>query len=180
MIGLNRLKVDLIRNQKLWVIQYEEEKEYLVKLAKDLVKDVQHVGSTSINAIEAKPIIDMAVGLWSFSDIIRVKDLLILAGYHYRPDAGNVDRLFFAKGPEEKRTHYIHVVEFGSKAWKDLIYFRDRLNRDTTLAKKYEALKQVQAQLYPNDRKKYTEGKATFIKNVIEMETKDREKSTLT
>ena len=88
---------------------------------------VCHIGSTAVEGLKAKPILDIAVGLWTMEDAAVLVRPLEELGYVYRPKSGTPERLFFAKGPEERRTHYLHCEVYGSASWRGQLLFRDRL-----------------------------------------------------
>lgn len=169
MIGLQRGIVKLELDQEgSWKIEFEREKDKLLEALGDYIIDIQHIGSTAISHIMAKPIIDIAIGLNSWENVGKVKEKLIENGYYYRENAGDSNRLFFAKGEETRRTHYLHVYEFGSLGWKNHIYFRDYLNTHKEYREKYNELKLGLQSLYENNRDMYTKRKAKFISEVLE------------
>ena len=129
MIGLERGKVMLaFDNNGYWKLAFEEERNRLGLLLGQYIIDIQHIGSTAIKGISAKPIIDIAVGLKNWKDVKAVKDILEHNGYYYRQNGGDENRLFFAKGEETCRTHYLHVYEYGSIGWKNHTFFCNFLN----------------------------------------------------
>lgn len=177
-MGLDRKKVQLVAHDANWDMEYSKEKNILIKGLSKYIDDIQHVGSTSIENLKAKPIIDIAILLndWDKRDEICI--ILENLGYEYRPKAGTPDRIFFAKGNETNRTHYLHVCKKGSQEWLNLIDFRDYLNKHKNKMEEYQKLKERLAERFPDDRKKYTEGKDKFIKSIInsrKVEKDDRE-----
>lgn len=166
-IGLKRGTVKLVSHNPRWKELYEKEAKSLKGLLRDSLVDIQHVGSTAILSIPAKPIIDIALAVKSLDDLSVFKEILEKAGYTYRGKQGLEDRGLFVKGTEENRTHYVHVTEKGSKTWNDEVLFRDYLNKHTEAAKQYSDLKQSLAEKHSNDRKVYTASKAEFIENVV-------------
>src|SRR5579862_9138067 len=96
--------------------------------------DIQHVGSTAIPGMLAKPIIDIQIAVDSLHSIKKIAiDALKTLGYEYWYENPDPERMFFVKGMPpfgEKRTHHIHIVELGSKHWKNKILFRDYLNNN--------------------------------------------------
>ena len=166
MTGLKRGCVLLAEHDPAWKILAGETANDLHSLLGDCATDIRHVGSTAIDGIRAKPILDLAVALYS---PLQEKDLaakLTQAGYLYCPQAAIGDELFFIRtvpGDPETVTHHIHMVTQGGMAWKNYVNFCDFLNSFPEKAREYEALKLRLATLYPNDRNAYTAGKAEWI-----------------
>ena len=167
-IGLKKGTVKLVAHSNKWKNEFEKEKERLVKHLGKMIVDIQHIGSTLIHRIKAKPIIDIAAGTRKAPDIKKLINPLKLLGYTFRKNTSIKGRhLFFAKGSEAKRTHYLHIEKFGGQRWKNDLKFRDRLNSNTKLAKRYESLKITLADVCSENRKLYTKMKSKFIKDVI-------------
>lgn len=172
MIGLKRGTVRLCDHEKEWEIEAKNTIARLKVILGDVIKDVQHVGSTSILSIKAKPIIDIALAVDNFDDILAYEKELKEAGFYYRPgaQASLRDQLLFAcgnfyDGTGDLQTHFIHVVLAGSMEHINYINFRDYLNSTPTAAKAYEDLKVLLAEQAPLDsgREKYLKGKHDFI-----------------
>lgn len=170
MIGLKRGTVQLCEHEKEWEIEAQNTIARLKEILGDVIKDIQHVGSTSILTIKAKPIIDIAVAVDKFDDILAYEKELKYAGFYYRQKSDFGTQLLFAcgnyyKGTGDLQTHFIHVVLSGSMDWINYINFRDYLNRIPSVAKEYEDLKVSLAEQAPIDsgREKYLKGKHDFI-----------------
>ncbi len=165
-IGLTRGTVQLVPYEENWKAYFDEEAKLIKQKLGESV-DVQHVGSTAIPGILAKPIIDIAIPYSSYETAKTWIKLLEELGYEYKGDKGVIGRLFFTKGPETKRTVYLHVVD--SDEFNRLISFRDRLIKDKELAKQYSDLKQRLAGEHADDRSMYTHGKEQFIQSVFKI-----------
>lgn len=172
MIGLERGTVKLCEHEKEWEIEARNTIFRLKQILGDVIKDIQHVGSTSIISIKAKPIIDIAVAVDDFDDIIIFEKELKDSGFYYRPNAqaSIKNQLLFAcgsyyEGTGEMQTHFIHVVRTNSIDWINYINFRDYLNNTPSVAKEYEELKVSLTLQAPVDkgRQKYLQGKHDFI-----------------
>ena len=170
MIGLKRGAVRLCEHEKEWEIEAQNTIFRLKAILGDVIEDIQHVGSTSIPSIKAKPIIDIAVAVDSFDDILAFEKELKAGGFHYRPKANIEGQLLFASGSSyegtgDLQTHFIHVVLANSMEWINYINFRDYLNSTPSAAKAYENLKLSLAKEVPagNGREKYFKGKHDFI-----------------
>lgn len=166
MIGLKRGTVKLSRNKPEYSRSFEREKEKLIKILGVDATIIQHVGSTAIPYILAKPIIDIGIVVKSLSGAKKYIGKLKNVGYILKQEDRS-DRLFFTKGPENGRTHYLHVGELGSGYVEDMILFRDYLKEHRDIAKKYEELKKRLADLYSENRELYTSKKEEFIIGMI-------------
>lgn len=109
MIGLGRETVKVVPYNLKWQEIYQEEEKLLYHLLGKWALDIQHVGSTAIEGVDSKPIIDIAVGVKSLKDVDEFRSLLEANGYDFRGNAGVEGRIFFAKGREDLRTHYLHI-----------------------------------------------------------------------
>ena len=174
MIGLKRGAVKLLLYNPKWKESFEKEKRRLQKVLGDLVISIEHVGSTSVPGVSAKPIIDIAIVVKSIKSSDKFTKLLQGLGYQYKQDDNVPGRLFFTKGSENKRTHYIHIIELGGKEWKNLILFRDYLLSHKQAVIAYNKLKNKLAEDYSSDRKSYTSGKNDLIGSIIKKAEESR------
>lgn len=173
MIGLARGTVKVLPYDYRWVELYKQEEKLLYSLIEQYVIDIQHVGSTSIEGLDSKPIIDIAIGVKSLNAVESFRNLLESAGYQYRGSAGVEGRMMFAKGNEDSRTHYLHIEVYDGDLWKNHVYFRDYLRLNKESVEKYSRLKKVLAEKFTEDRTSYTSAKNDFIKSILK-EAKER------
>ena len=168
MIGLKRGTVELMPHQKEWVENAESTIRLLKEILGDTAVDIQHVGSTAIRSIQAKPIIDLAVGLRELSDILPHEEILRQQGFIFRGE-DVPGQMLFVMGDFEKdtRTHHIHAVKWKSREWNHYIAFRDYLNANPEKAKLYDQRKRELALRYGDDRKSYTAGKQEIIDRLL-------------
>ena len=129
-------------------------------------EDIQHVGSTSIRGIPAKPIVDIAVAMRDVGAARRHDKALAARGIFYRKEEFGGQLLYFM-GEGDIRTHFIHVVALDDPAWRNYILFRDYLNAHPRRAAAYGALKRELAERYPQDREAYLAGKAGLIRRLL-------------
>jgi len=169
MIGIDKNLVTLCPYSEEWKILFENEKMNLYNCIKEYIIDIQHVGSTSINGIYAKPIIDMVIVIEDLNDGFKLIDDIESMGYHFKGNLGKSNRFFFWKGTEGNNTHNLHIVEYGDKNWENLILFRDSMNNHADYRDRYCSLKMELADKYKDDRRTYTERKSNFILNVIQL-----------
>ncbi len=163
MIGLKRKTIKLVPHQKSWDSFFQKEKNMLLTAIPNIC--IEHVGSTAIPNIVAKPIIDIVIGIDKIKNFHLYKNKLKKLGFECHNNRGSKFNKFFTKGPEDCRTIYVHLVKNKGKIWNKYINFRDILIKDIKLAKKYEELKLDLAAKFTN-RDDYTKAKAAFIKKV--------------
>lgn len=172
MIGLKRGTVNLYPHEKEWETEAQRTILQLKEILGPVIKDIQHIGSTSIPTIKAKPIIDIAVKVDDFKSVLEFKQQLKSKGFHYRsnPNGDGEKQLLFAcgsfyDGTGDMQTHFIHFVLTDSMEWTNYINFRDYLINNISVAKEYEKLKVRLAKQAPVDpgREKYLKGKHNFI-----------------
>ena len=167
MIGLARGTVKVLPYSHKWKRSYKKEEELLYSIIGQYVIDIQHVGSTSIEELDSKPIIDIAIAVKSLDDVEKFRSLLEHVGYNLRGNAGVEGRVMFAKGNEDLRTHYLHIEIFDDVLWKNHIYFRDYLRLNTESVEEYTRLKKQLSAKYEDDRNAYTSAKHEFINSIL-------------
>ena len=167
-IGLKRGTVVLEKHQKIWEENAIDTIASLFKILKGTEVKIEHVGSTAVRSIKAKPIIDIVIGTDDFEKILEKDDLLNKEGFILRQDE-RPEQLLYVRGDLDKDfiTHHIHVVLIDSTQWNNYLNFRDYLNSDEEKAKEYESLKEELAKCYENNRKSYTEAKSELISKLL-------------
>jgi GrpB-like predicted nucleotidyltransferase (UPF0157 family) len=166
-LGLARSKTIVKAHDPHWAAAFETEAASLRSALGETCVSVEHIGSTAVPGLAAKPIVDIAAGCADPSRIAEVHSLLESTGYVFHGDQGDEGGLLFIKGPQSSRTHYLHVVPIDSGQWKSYLRFRDALRASPKLREEYATLKRRLAERYPNDRLSYLEGKAGFIEGVL-------------
>jgi GrpB-like predicted nucleotidyltransferase (UPF0157 family) len=160
-----------------WPEAFRQEKEHLLScLPKDLVRRVEHFGSTAVPGLAAKPIVDVLVEVTDLEATkVLIAPVLGAKGYEYfwRPTHGDDGPPFYAwfiKRDRQSgaRTHHIHMVEGTFTEHWDRLLFRDYLIDHPEAAREYEALKVRLAADSSRDRVAYTRGKTEFIVRVTE------------
>lgn len=168
MIGLDKSLVTVYPYDPTWVDEYEKEKEILQNILKDFDIQIEHVGSTSIPGLSAKPIIDIAIGAKNVETIEKIEPILAEHGYDMLNSLQDKGEVLARKGPTTCRTHYIHIQVLGSEYWNEFIYFKKYLLEHPEYIKEYETLKKELSVKYAEERKKYTAAKNDFISSVLE------------
>lgn len=188
MIGLERGKVTLYVHDPVWDTEAARTIKELKKILGDIAAETAHVGSTAVNTIMAKPIIDIALAVPDFTDIIGYNGKLELHGFYYRYATDNFNHILrgeidftknirqllyacggYYNGSDKLQTHFIHVVKTESIEWRNYIKFRDYLNTHPLVAKEYENLKIMLYQKYADSREEYTAHKHDFIQRILNL-----------
>jgi GrpB-like predicted nucleotidyltransferase (UPF0157 family) len=169
-LGMQRGVVKLSEHDESWHKIFLSEKEKLQEVLGDNVLGIEHIGSTAIDRIRAKPILDILVGVKVLGEPEEYSNDLQKLDYLFRTDYREKQQhIFFVKGPEENRTHYLKVTTFDSDFWKEHIIFRNFLNKNTEYAKKYEGLKIQLMEKYQGKRIPYTDGKKIFVEKILKL-----------
>jgi len=164
---MSQVKVELSEYNQKWPYEFEKEKAFLnKKIGKWLCGNIEHVGSTSVPNLMAKPVIDIMFGVESLENSKPAIDVMMNNGYSYFPYKRDVMH-WFCKPSDSHRTHHLHLIPFESPLWKERLLFRDILRSNNNIAKEYQELKQCLAMEYANDRELYTEKKSPFIQKVL-------------
>ena len=175
MIGLPSGQVSIEDYTGEWLEAFEEERDRLVAAVGLLAIAIEHVGSTSVPGLCAKPVIDIAIGV---TDLLTGKECigpLSDIAYEYKGDAGIPGRHFFAKGNPENRTHYVHVEPLNGVLWRNHILFRDYLRCHPDEAATYGQLKRALAEKFIEDRDAYALGKNNYIETIIRIASQEYE-----
>lgn len=169
MIGLLRGTVRLCPHDPKWEPAAAQVIRQLREIFGSTAEDIQHIGSTAIPTISAKPILDIAVAVQSFEFVVPLLPALGARGFFHRPQCDSVGQMLLVCGDftADTRTHHIHVVKYGSMEWRNYLNFRDYLNEFPKNARKYEQYKQALAERFPQDRESYTAGKAECIRQIL-------------
>ncbi len=153
-----------------WPALFEAERGRILSATGHLVVVIEHVGSTAVPGLAAKPVIDIMAAVRHLDDARKCIEPLHAVGYEYVPEyeAELPERRYFHKGPSGDRTHHLHMVELTSDFWKRHLLFRDYLRAHPGTARQYQELKRRLAAQFGADRSGYTEAKGPFIRAVEE------------
>lgn len=168
MIGLKRGTVQVVSNQPAWKKLFEKEAARLRLALGNQIINIEHVGSTAIEGMDAKPIIDIIVAVESLNKARDLVQLVEALGYECKKNDNVPERIFFVKGPSSNRTHHLSFTEPTSGYWKAHIQFRDYLQTHLEAAEEYKKLKRELAEQYPEDRDAYRAEKQVFIEKIAE------------
>lgn len=147
-----------------WPLDFERVRAYVAPAVP--FAEVEHVGSTAVPGLAAKPVIDVDVVVESEPDVARAPAALASIGYVHRGDLGIAGREAYA-APEGLPAHHLYVVVRGSEPYLDHVRLRDHLRAHPEDAARYAALKRDLAPLLATDRDAYTDAKAPFIRSLL-------------
>jgi len=152
-----------------WVAGFDAERERLLALFEPGEACIEHVGSTSVPELPAKPIVDMLLGVRQLADVERRIPALEARGWEYvrEHEAVFPERRFLARPRHWPRSHHLHAVELGTPFWRDHLAFRDWLRAHPEDAAAYGRLKRELAARHGSDRSAYTEAKTSFVEAVL-------------
>jgi GrpB-like predicted nucleotidyltransferase (UPF0157 family)/protein associated with RNAse G/E len=166
-----RPPVIIVDYDRRWPTIYSREKGRILKVIGDKVVAIEHVGSTSVPGLGAKPIVDIMVAVRQLSDANACIEPLRSIGYEYVPEYEKEipERRYFRRGPEGIRNKHfhLHMVQHGGDFWRRELMFRDYLRCRPEVAQQYYKLKRKLAEKYVSNREAYTEAKTSFIESVL-------------
>jgi GrpB-like predicted nucleotidyltransferase (UPF0157 family) len=166
MSELTSSKVILVTANPDWEKEFLVERKRIRSISSlDLV--IEHIGSTSIPNMSAKPTIDMLVGVSTETELDDVFNNLIKFGYVLEGRRNSDTHSWLSFPTPEKRKYIIHLVIKGDEEWTKRINFRDYLISHPEVAEQYNTLKLQLAMKYPNNLEEYTKGKAAFVSDIV-------------
>lgn len=151
-----------------WINLFQNESAMIRLVIGDYISSIEHIGSTSIPGLAAKPIIDMLIGVKHLADSPSFIPLLVGLGYHYKPEYEKdlPERRYLYKVEHGRDTFHLHMVEPDTAFFTRHIAFRDYLRTHPATMSAYASLKYDLAQKFGADREGYTDAKTDFIKDV--------------
>jgi GrpB-like predicted nucleotidyltransferase (UPF0157 family) len=159
--------IRLVAHDPRWQARFEDERRLLDRaIGGWAVGGIHHVGSTAVAGLDAKPIIDILVGVAELDSSRACFGPLAELDYLYAPYLAD-EMHWFCKPEPRRRTHHLHLVPVESPRFDDEIAFRDILRGDPTAAVEYLALKRRLAAEFEHDRDGYTDAKAAFIAEAL-------------
>lgn len=153
-----------------WPFLFAEERAQILGAVGRWVDGIEHVGSTAVPGLAAKPVVDLLAGLKPMTDAKRCVGTLVDLGYSYWAEGAKPCHRLFVRFVDEKmtsRTHNLHLVEIGGSYWRDRLLFRDHLRENTETARAYARLKRDLAHQYRDDREAYTAAKSGFVSEIV-------------
>ena len=163
-------KVIVLPYDRTWKFDFEKIKKELYDAIGDLIIGIEHIGSTSVEGMSAKPCIDIDVIIKDYSIFNEIVSKLAAIGYIHEGDLGIKNREAFKYSDKPHlQTHHLYVCPQYSEELHRHITFRDFLRSNTEAVKKYSSVKEKAAEMFPNDIDKYIEYKSPCIKELYKM-----------
>jgi len=163
------IPIEVLPYDPAWPLRYEVARQDILNAIRTFVTRIEHIGSTAVPGLAAKPVIDILVGVCSLADAPAFLPLLYPLGYAYQPEHEDVlpERRYLHRIVDGAHTHHLHIVEVQSEFFRVQLLFRDFLRLHPEAALRYAALKLRLAQQYRLDREAYTDGKSAFIAEIL-------------
>ena len=178
MLGCERHLVKLMPHQTAWADLFQQEAGRLRAALGDRVVRIEHVGSTAVPGLDAKPILDIVVAVRDMTDAATFEQAFSPLGYIHKVENDMPGRLYFVKRlPDDRSTHHLNITELGTECWFTHVAFRDYLLEYPEAREEYRKLKLDLVQRHAPDRAAYQEGKGTFIARILELARKPKERN---
>ena len=165
----NEARIAVVEYDARWPSLFERERTLLEPVLRPwLAGPIEHVGSTAVPGLAAKPTIDIMAAVESLEASRTALPVLSRLDYVYFPHRPSLMH-WFCKPSPISRTHHLHLVPFRSRLWVERLAFRDYLRRNSATAAEYADLKRRLAKQYEFDREGYTDAKDPFIRRVLQV-----------
>lgn len=158
-------KVEVVAFSEEWEKKFDEEAILLQKVFGVEIQMIHHIGSTSVNGLSAKPIIDIMPIVRDINKIDAFNNVMIAIGYEPKGENGLPGRRYFQKGGDN-RTHHVHMYEMGNPEIERHLAFRDFLKAHPSSARKYGDLKEALSKQFPYCMEAYINGKEELAKEI--------------
>ena len=169
-LGLQNDEVLVVPYDDAWKVEFKRIREELLSCTKLTSNQIEHIGSTSIEGIRAKPSIDILVGVKSLEALEKpfFKELEKVGFYRLRVVRPNeIVCAKFLDGTFQVKTHYIHIVLYEGEKWQQLLFFRDFLRSNEDAQTQYEQLKESFFQTGLSGINSYTDYKEKFVQSIF-------------
>lgn len=165
----DRIPIEVVPYDPRWPALFDEASREIAALIGDYIVAIDHIGSTAVPGLAAKPVIDLLISVRSLVDAPRFLPPLVSLGYTYVPkhEVAIPERRYLHRIAGGKHTHHLHIVEPGSEFYRLQLLFRDYLRAHPTAVEEYAVLKYQLAAQFQHEREAYTDGKSAFIEKIL-------------
>ncbi len=169
-LGLRKGTVRLAEHDRRWTFVYALIASEISRVTGIRDERIQHVGSTSVEGLAAKPTLDIVVGVDDRKSVDSVAEHLVETGFIDRgPGEGSIGHLLVRESAPGVRIVHIHIVGYGTQDWRNCVDFRDGLRNDPLARDQYADVKRTLALRFSDDRKSYRSAKDAFIRKTLQM-----------
>jgi len=155
----------LVPYDPLWPLEYAAEADRIAHTCDDLPLRLEHIGSTAVPGLGARPVIDIAMGIPQTAKRHEYFAALRQLGYEHRGTDGVPGRDYFVRG--SPRSHHVHLVSWSSSLWNDWLLFRDQLRANPDAAREYDGLKRELSATFADEPREYSDAKGAFVRAVL-------------
>ena len=170
-LGLKNNEVVIVPYAPEWKDEFNKAKTEILQTTHLKPNQIEHIGSTSIEGIRAKPIIDLLIGVESLASLDKTFFKNLQSAGFYRLKVERPNEIVCAKFTDETfeiKTHFIHIVELEKEKWNQMLFFRDYLNTNQDMKEQYENLKESFFSTELKGIQSYTDYKEQFVQSVFE------------
>lgn len=168
-LGLKSGTVKVLPHQFTWHTNFEKEKELILSIKSKYIKDIKHVGSTSIPNMPVKPIIDIIIGIDNFYNASKLIKSLAKIGYEFRLKPRK-SQLLFIKKDGNLETHYLKILRYKGNYWNKYMSFRETLMNNKKAFEQYKKIKLELEKSHKDNRAEYTKNKNNLLRKIKELE----------
>ena len=161
-------RVRLVEYDPGWALEFARERDRILEAIDVPLVAIEHIGSTAVLGLMAKPVIDIMIGIADLDQADRCIEPLARLGYRYLPEYESEvpGRRLFRKGPYGASTHHVHIYRPDHPDWQHMLRLRTYFGGHPDVAREYVRLKQELVRRYPDDSVSYTEGKRAFLEAI--------------
>jgi GrpB-like predicted nucleotidyltransferase (UPF0157 family)/8-oxo-dGTP pyrophosphatase MutT (NUDIX family) len=163
----------LLQEHDAWASEFAQERQRIIEVLRPHILGIEHVGSTALPGIPAKPVLDIVIEVPSFEQASACIAPMEFLGYEHRGEHGIPRRHYFVKG--NPRTHHVHMLEMGTEMWRNMLAFRDALLSRPALARQYANAKLRLAARHRDDRAAYQQTKDGEVDRILQTLSADAE-----
>lgn len=170
-LGLKNNEVIIVPYDKEWKEEFNKTKSEIIQHTNLKPNQIEHIGSTSIDGIRAKPIIDILIGVDSLTALDKTFFKALQNAGFYRLKVERPNEIVCAKFTDETfetKTHFIHLVELEKEKWNQMLFFRNYLNTNQDVKEQYENLKESFFNTDLEGINSYTDYKEQFVQSIFE------------
>ena len=165
-LGASTKRVDVVDYRPEWGDAFERESRRILTACGDTLLSVEHIGSTAVPGLAAKPCLDIMPGLRQTSDGKSIVEPMISLGYRFLGEHGMPGRWYFVLFHNDRCVVHAHAYSIDNVQWERHLFFRDYLRKNPETSHEYGELKRALQAQHENDKHAYTNAKTDFVKAI--------------